>query len=335
VKTAIVGAGGIAQPHAKAIDELGVKIVGVLDPNEQNAKSMAERYGAKVITDLDEVSDEIDMIHLFTPPSIRVDYVRQAAQAGKHIFIEKPIEVSIENAETILSLAEENNVKLLVGFNHRYRDGYYMLKDTLDSGVLGDVISVYSNRLGAGAGFNNAWSPSWRTQEGLICGMSIESVSHDIDMLLQLVDGVDTISAHVNGTIAELPDFDNNASVSFKAKSGAIGSIYASWSSYLGNSERGIIGTKGAAILSGNDLWDFNEFSIRTSDMPYPRITKVGELFSLTAYESYVRINRHFFECIEKDVQPITSGRDGLRSLVFSRAILESAKTGKAVKVNL
>lgn len=335
MRTAIIGAGGIAQPHAKAIDELGVKIVGVLDPNVQNANAMAQRYGSKVITTLDEVMDDIDMIHLLTPPSKRVEYVRQAAKAGKHIFIEKPITVSIEEGKEVVRLATENNVKLLVGFNHRYRDGYRMLKEALDSGILGEVVSVYAHRLGAGAGFNNVWSPSWRTQKDLVCGMSIESVSHDIDMLLQLVDGVESISAHVNGTIKELPTFDNNAAVSFTTKGGGIGSIHASWSSHLGHSERGIIGTKGSCVIAGDDLWDFDNFIIRTVDMPYPQITKVGELFATTAYDSYLNTNRHFIECIEKDLEPLTSGEDGLRTLIFSHAILESSKTGKAVVVDL
>ena len=83
MKTAIIGAGGIAEPHARALSRLGVQISGVLDVNDDNARAFAGRYGGRVINDLDEIIDEIDMIHLLTPPSKRVGFVRRAAAAGK------------------------------------------------------------------------------------------------------------------------------------------------------------------------------------------------------------------------------------------------------------
>lgn len=335
MKTIMIGAGGIAQPHAKAVNELGITIAGVLDPNPENAGKMAEKYGAKVIGDISEMIDEVDMIHLVTPPSERLQYVRAAAEAGKHIMIEKPIAITVDDAEKIIACVKKHGVKLLVDFNHRFRDGYRLLKEAVDSGRLGNVISVYAQRLGAGAGFYKGWKPGWRTNPGLMCGMSIESVSHDIDMLLQLIPGVESINANLLGTVEELPDFDNNASVTFTTKGGGIGSIYASWTSHLGYSARGVLGSKGSAMLSGDDLWDFNEFTIKTEDMEFPEVTLVGERFATTAYESYLRINRHFKECIERDEEPMITGNDGLRALVFSRAILDSAKAGKAVKVDI
>ena len=110
LKTAIIGAGDISKPHAKAISDLGIGIAGVLDYNSARSKELADKYGGKVIQKLDEVLDEVDMVHIFTPPSQRVEYVRKAAEAGKHIFIEKPIAISIEDAREIVSLAKEYKV---------------------------------------------------------------------------------------------------------------------------------------------------------------------------------------------------------------------------------
>ena len=333
MKTVIIGAGGIAQPHAKALERLGVQIAGVLDVSKDKALAFSGRYGCPVIGDLDDIIGKVDMIHLLTPPSERVGYVRTAAAAGKHIFIEKPIAINISDAEEIISLAGAGRVKLMVNFNHRFRDGFLMLKEAFDSGALGEAVSLYAQRFGAGHGFLNAFEPSWRTRKDLMCGMSIESLSHEIDMLLQIAGGIDTVSAVVSETIAELPGFDNNVSASFRTSTGAVGSIHASWTSHLGHSERGVIGTKGSAVISGNDLFSFEEFTIRTEGMPYPRVTKVGELFSLVDDHSFDRTNKHFMECVINDAAPASSGEDGLRALKVSLAILESSRLGKVVKV--
>jgi predicted dehydrogenase len=337
MKTAIIGAGGISEPHAQAIASLGIQIAGVLDADENRARVLAGRYGGRVIYDLDEILDEIDMIHLLTPPSERVEYVRKAAAAGKHILIEKPIAAAVDDAKEIIALAKAGGVKLMVNFNHRFRDGFLLLKEAFDSGALGEIVSIYSHRFGVGHGFLGVLKPGWRTQKDLLCGMCVESLSHDIDMILQIAGGVDSVSAVVSGTIAELPGFDNNAVVAFRTEKGAVGSIHASWTSHLGHSERGVIGTKGSAAISGGDLFNFEEFTIRKEDMPYPRVTKIGDIFNLSRIgaESFQRTNAHFFDCIKSGAEPQATGEDGLNALIFSHAALESSRLGKAVPVNI
>jgi predicted dehydrogenase len=335
-KTVIIGAGEISNSHAKALHELGIGIAGVLDLNPARAQELADQYCSKVIRSLDEVLGEVDMVHIFTPPAYRVEYVRQAAAARKHLFVEKPIALSIADAKEIIAVAAANRVKLMIGFNHRFRCGYRMLQDAVRDGRLGDIIGVFSHRLGAGAGFGGAsLNAGWRINPNFACGMSIESVSHDIDMLLHLVDGVVSVSANTYGTVPDCPTFDNNANVTFRLKNGGTGLIQASWSSYLGYSSRGVIGTKGAAMITGDNLFDFINFNIKTEDMPYRQIYNVDDRFLSPSQQCYVTINRHFKECIEQDLPPLASGDDGLRALTFSQAILESDRTGRAVTVDL
>jgi predicted dehydrogenase len=336
LKTAIIGAGDISRKHARALHDLGVGIAGVLDLNSARAQELAGQYGSKAIRTIDEILAEVDMVHIFTPPSQRVEYVRQAAAAGKHLFVEKPMASSVADARQILELAAESRVKLMIGFCHRFRSGYRFLQEAVRDGRLGKVIGIFAHRLGAGAGFRGApLSVSWRTDPNLVCGMSIESVSHDIDMLLQLVDGVESVSANTYGTLPDLPIFDNNAAVTFNLKNGGIGMIQASWSSCLGYSSRGVIGTKGTAMLTGDDQLDFTNFIIKTEDMPYRQILNVNDRLETPDQQCYLEINRHFKECIEQDRLPLVSGEDGLRALIFSQAILESDRTGRAVTVDL
>jgi predicted dehydrogenase len=336
-KTVIIGAGGISHQHAKALHhDLGIGIAGVLDIDKARAQKLADEYGSRAIQSLDEVLTEVDMVHILTPPFQRIEYVRQAAAAGKHLFVEKPIATSVADAKEIIALAATSRVKLMIGFSHRFRAGYRLLQEAVQDGRLGEVIGVFSHRLGAGTGIGGALlNNDWRTNPKFACGMSIESVSHDIDMLLHLVDGVVSVSANTYGTVPDCPTFDNNANVAFRLKNGGTGLIYASWCSYLGYSSRGVLGTKGTAMITGDDLFDFMNFVIKTEDMPYRQVFNVNDRFYSPVQQCYQTINQHFINCIEQDLIPPASGEDGLRALIFSQAILESNRTGRAVGVEL
>ena len=340
MKTAIIGAGAISYPHAKAINELGIGLVGVLDFSEERAKQLAKQYGTKTIQKMDEILDEVDMVHIFTPPSKRVEYVRQAAEAGKHIFIEKPIAISIDDAKKIVEVTSKNNVKLMISFNMRFRKGFQLLHDAVQSGQLGEIINVFIQRMGTGIGYGGvAIGASWRTDPKLACGMSIESLSHDIDMILHLVDGIKSVSANTFASLSELPQYDNNVVANFQLRNDGIGTIHASNSSYMRYSSRCVIGTKGTAILFGDDIYDFNKFVIKTDEMPYEVVTRVNDRYLSVGdhfeSDSYLTIERQFKECIENNLSPSSSGEDGLRALIFSHAIIDSSKTGKAVVVDL
>ena len=332
IRTAIVGAGGIANAHITALNKLeNVKIVGVMDINADNAKKKAELCGAQVYDKMEEFLDKVDMIHLLTPPSKRVEYAVKAMKAGKHIMCEKPIASSVSDAEELVNAATKYGIKFMMAFNHRFRDGYKMLQDAVKSGDLGDVINFWSHRLGTGAGFGNQkLSSSWRTDPNLVCGMSIESLSHDVDMMVGAVGNVSDVRANTLGTIKELPKFDNNSNAVFRLSSGGTGLIHASWSSHISSSARGVIGTKGTAVVEGDDLWNFMQFRIKTEDMQYEKVIQLNDRFDNA---SYYNENKYFLECIEKNQMPSPSGEDGLQVLKVCLAILES--NNKDVVVNI
>jgi predicted dehydrogenase len=345
LKTVIIGAGPISHKHARALHALGVGIAGVLDLNQARAQELAGQYGSRAIRTLDEVVSNIDMVHIFTPPAYRVEYVRQAVAAGKHIYIEKPMAISIADAREIVALAAESRGKLMVGFNNRFRNGYRMLQKAVQDGRLGEIIGAFAHRL-SDTGLGGPAKNGWRTDPSNICGISIESLSHDIDMLLHLVDGVLSVSANTYGTAPDLPTYDNNSSVTFRLRNGGTGVIQVSLTSYLGYGARGVFGTKGAAMIVGDHQFDFTNFVIKTADMQERQIFDVDdhryfkdvcgkEQIGHPPQQSYLEINRHFKECIEEDRTPLTSAEDGLRALIFSQAILESNQTGKAVAVDL
>jgi myo-inositol 2-dehydrogenase/D-chiro-inositol 1-dehydrogenase len=329
--TVIVGAGGIAQKHAAALARIdGVRIAAVLDPNDAAASALAEKCGARVISRLEEILDEVQMIQLLSPPSKRLDYVRSAARAGKHIFCEKPIAVSLDDAKEMAKLAREQNVLFMTGFNMRFRPGYLRLANDVLDGKLGDIVSVWIHRIGPGSGFNAPLGDSWRTDPNLVCGMTIESLSHDIDMIRGFNAEIESVSAWVKGSRADIPAFDNHAQIRLGLSGGRSGLINASWASHLPMASRGVVGTKGTAAICGDGFFDFMTYRIKTEGMPYEEVVRINDPFDA---ESYYTENKHFIECINNGKQPLVTADNGLAALRVSLAILESAGTGQTVQI--
>jgi myo-inositol 2-dehydrogenase/D-chiro-inositol 1-dehydrogenase len=329
LRTIIVGAGGIAGKHADALLRIpGVKVTAVLDPREANAKSLAEKCGAPVISRLEEALEEAEMIHLLTPPSKRLNYARAAMTAGKHIFCEKPVAVDPAEAGEMARLSRETGVFFMTAFNMRFRPGYRMLQEDVLSGKLGDIISLWIHRIGPGSGFNGPLGDSWRTDPNLVCGMTIESLSHDIDMIRGFGLEIEKAAAWVYGGRVDLPAFDNHAQILLGLSGGRSGVINASWASFLPMSSRGVVGVRGTAALCGGGFFDFMDYRLKTDAMAYEQISRVNDPFD---GESYYAENKHFIECIRNARKPLTTAENGLEALKVSLAILESSKTGKAV----
>jgi myo-inositol 2-dehydrogenase/D-chiro-inositol 1-dehydrogenase len=329
LRTIMIGAGGIAEKHADALLRIpGVKITAVLDPREVRAKGLAEKCGARVIPGLEDALEEAEMIHLLTPPSKRLAYARAAMTAGKPVFCEKPVAVDPADAREMARLSRETGVFFMTAFNMRFRPGYRMLQEDVLSGKLGDIISLWIHRIGPGSGFHGPLGDSWRTDPNLVCGMTIESLSHDIDMIRGLGLEIEKTAAWVYGGRADLPAFDNHAQVVLGLSGGRSGVINASWASFLPMSSRGVVGTRGTAVLCGDGFFDFMDYRIKTDDMACERIYRVHDLFD---GESYYAENKHFIECIRNARPPLTTAEDGLAALKVSLAILESSGTGTAV----
>jgi len=329
LKTAIIGAGGIAIKHADALARIpDVQVIGVIDPNERNAHTIADMCGAKVVKDIGAILDEVQMIHLLSPPSKRVEYAEPAMKAGKHVFCEKPIASDIAQGEMLGRLAKENKVVFMTAFNMRFRPGYLALQEDVLSGKLGDIVSVWSHRIGPGSGFNSPLGDSWRTEPGLVCGMTVESLSHDIDMLRGLGIEIEGVNAWVKGTREDLPEFDNNAHILMNLKCGGSAVINASWASHMPMSSRGVIGTKGTAVLEGKGFFDFMTYRVNTNDTEV--IRQINDPFD---DESYYTENLHFIECIKAGKTPIVNEDSGVTALKVSLAALESSKTGRYVSV--
>lgn len=332
IRTAIVGAGHIGRVHAEAIGSLSEMCVAtVFDPDRAAAEAVAELAGATVSTTLDEALSQVDAVHILSPPSVHAEAAVASLAAGKAVFCEKPMAVGRADAEKIANAAERFGGIFMTGFNMRFRPAFVRLREIVQSGALGPLIGYFCSRLGPGAGLGGrSYWQSWRTQPGLSCGMTMESLSHDIDMIQALLGPVADVSASLRGSMGELPEFDNTANVVMNLVGGATASIQASWASHLGSSRRTVVGYEGAAAIEGNDTWDFRRVSMKSSEMEHERSERFDDRLDVT---SYAAENKHFAECLASGEEPSTTARDGLRTVVVAEAILEANARGTIVTV--
>jgi predicted dehydrogenase len=327
VNIAIIGSGGIASKHVEALMNIeDAKIISTFDVVEEKAQQLADVCGAKAYTDLDAAIDKSDLVYILTPPSFHKDIAVHVMKSGRHVMIEKPISISIEDADAMVEASIQYNKKAMVGFNMRFRPGYIKLKEMYDSGQLGSVLNLWSQRMGMNSPRNN-----WRTNPEMLSGFTVESLSHDIDMF-QWITGAKVTSVYgsVQNSRADLPGYDDNSLVILNFDNGTSASIQASWSSYLEFNSRGITGTEGTAMISGHGTWNFDTYKYRTKSME----NELAESFEDTlSIQSYFEENKHFIDCVMHDKTPEMTVGYGLEILKVSRAILDSSSNNKVIKL--
>jgi myo-inositol 2-dehydrogenase/D-chiro-inositol 1-dehydrogenase len=238
--------------------------------------------------------------------------------------VEKPLASSLEDGEVMVEAARRTGAMLMTAFNMRFRPGFQRLKQTLDSGKLGAPINMWSQRLGIGVGSGE----NWRTTPELLCGMSVESLSHDIDLIQWLLGDITQVAAQVRESRADLPGFDDNASIVFGLANGAMASLHASWSSHIPYNTRGIVGEQGTAMLTGRGLWELTAFHLKTAEMEYEQIELLNDRLDVNSYREE---SRYFVECVAQEKLPTITGEDGLRALRVSHAILAAQHSGQTI----
>ncbi|MFD0962753.1 Gfo/Idh/MocA family protein [Pseudofulvibacter geojedonensis] len=194
LKAGVLGAGHLGKIHLRLLNESNkYKLVGFYDPNKENAKKVAAEYGYTAFDSIQDLIDAVDVVDIVTPTLSHHDCAVQAIKSGKHIFIEKPISNSVEEAEEIIQLAKEFNVKGQVGHVERFNPAFTAVKDQFDSPMF-----IETHRL---AEFN---------PRGTDVPVVLDLMIHDIDAILSVVPSkVKSVSASGVSVISDTPDIAN------------------------------------------------------------------------------------------------------------------------------
>ncbi len=252
----IIGSGGIARKRTLPGIMLAANAVcvAVMDRKEETVKAVRDEFGIpKAYTNLDEFlsQKDVDAVYIATPVFCHKEQVLKAAQAGKHILLEKPMGLTVVEAEEIAGICKEYGVKLGVGFMMRYHDAHQKIKVLIESGAIGEVVSAYSK-------FSD-WAPEnelyWRKTKAHSGGGAMMDMGiHCID-LLQYLTGlqVQKVVGMYGNQIFRYPDVEDAASAVLGMSNGSMFVVEANFNipDTIGSCKFEIYGTKGRITAEG------------------------------------------------------------------------------------
>lgn len=340
----IVGCGMIANFHARAIaDAAGGHLVACTDFKPELAASFADKNGCRAYETLDEMlaDPEVQAVTICSPSGAHLDPAVAAAKAGKHLVVEKPLEVTTEKCDQIIAACNETGVKLAVTFQSRFHESSQLIKNAVDQGRFGQItmgdayVKWYRSQEYYDSG---AWRGTWALDGG---GALMNQAIHSVDLLLWLMGPVKEISAMTATMTHERIEVEDVAVANLKFESGALGVIEATTTAYPGALKRvEVSGSKGTAVLEEEDIhtWQFEDETAEDEEI---RKSMAGKTDTGGGASDPAAIGHHghtmvfedFLKAISEDGTPMTDGPEGRRSVEVICAIYESARTGQIVKL--
>lgn len=301
-RVALIGCGAWGKNLARNFAELGA-LVAVCDTDPLKAKALAVENKAQILTE-DQIlaHPEIDAVVLASLAPFHASQAEKALKAGKHVYIEKPMTLSVEDAQKLCSLAKSQNRVLMVGHILHYHPAFIALKERLSD--LGPLKHIYANRLSLGR---------FRRQESVLWDLA----SHDISLILALAQSK-PLRIEAVGQAYLMPEKPASALLHLTFPSGLTAHIHASWLSPFKEQKLIVIGEKGIAVFDdrkpsaekltiSRDCFEWKE--------DQPHANDGFETYSILFPESEPLKNEcsHFLTCIQKEKEPLTSGEEGLR----------------------
>jgi UDP-N-acetyl-2-amino-2-deoxyglucuronate dehydrogenase len=344
---AIVGCGMIARFHVRALAEIaGTRIAALVSRTPGSAAKLLDETGTPPCPAFATVGEAVqapgvDVVIITTPSGAHVEPALAAAAAGKHVVVEKPLEITGPRCEQIIAACDKHRVKLCTIFPSRFADSNMALKAAVDAGKFG--------RLTLGEA-SNKW---WRTQayydeggwKGTLAldggGALMNQAIHNVDLLLWMMGP----ATHVCGLTAMLAheriEVEDTAVAAIRFASGALGMLVGTTSIYPGLPKQiAIHGDRGTAVIEQEDVlkWDFTPSTAEDSDILRRFAARVGASGGAAdpkaiSHEGHRRQLADFVEAIRDNRPPRVDGREGKRAVDLICAIYESNRSGQLVKV--
>lgn len=339
---AIVGCGLVAPFHARAIANIAdARLVACVDLEAARAAQLAREFGGEASTDYRRLLDrqDVDVIAICTPNGAHEEIALNAARAGKHLLIEKPIEVTLEKVDRIIAAAELAGVKLATVFQCRFRPAIARIKQAIEQGRFGRLLcgDIYMKWHRSEEYYR---SETWRGQPEQGAGVLMQHASHYIDLLQWLVGPVENVVARTDNLAHPGIPIEDTALALFKYRNGAVGVVESSTAIYPGIDVRlEIHGARGSAITEGTTLrrWQFKdacppEQADEQSAFHYNgAVNAAANGAADFSYVEHQLLIEDMIAAIREDREPAVNGREGRKVLEIINAIYASAREGKIV----
>jgi len=326
----LIGAGNISATHARAVEGVGdARIVAVFGPTRGRSQRLAATCGATPYDALDAMFDAeaLDMVMVGTPSGLHASHGAEAARHGVHVLVEKPIDISVDKADTLIGAARDAGVTLGVIFQDRLKPDVRALKALVDAGTLGTPVLVHAQIpwwRSREYYRESSWRGTWSLDGG---GVLMNQAIHTIDLLGWLCGPVVRVSGKTATRFHSIEVEDTAAAV-LEFATGAMGTLEATTCAYPGRSRRiEIVGTLGTAVLDGDRLIAAGD---EADAAPVPQNAASPAVGDPSAHRAVLA---DFIEAFRHRSSPCCDGAQARRSVAVVEAIYASARAGGPVLV--
>jgi predicted dehydrogenase len=342
----IVGCGMIANFHARAIGDVpGAKLVACYDTVPAAAERLSAATGCKAYPKLQAMLADpaVELVVVGTPSGAHMEPAVAAARAGKHVIVEKPLEITLRRCDAIIDACRQAGVVLSTVFPSRFHDSCVLMKRAVDEGrfgrlTVGDAyVKWYRTQKYYDGG---AWRGTWELDGG---GALMNQAIHSVDLLVWLMGPVAEVRAQTGLLAHERIAVEDVAMATLRFANGAMGIIEASTAIYPGYLKRiEIHGSEGSAVMEEEDIikWDFAKKKPRDAAVRGKMAEKKsggGGAADPAAigHHGHARQFRDVVRAIRTGREPAIDGPEGRRAVEVILAIYKAAETGRAVALPL
>lgn len=338
IKFALVGCGRIAKKHAEILSAQipEAALVAVCDVKEERAENFGKKYNVPHFTDIHDMmrklGENIDVINILTPSGNHAEHAIGLARYRKHIVVEKPMALTIDDADNMISACDEAGVKLFIVKQNRYNYPVQKLHNAVQEGRFGKlVLGTVRVRWCREQKYydQDSWRGTWKYDGGVFTNQA----SHHIDLLEWMMGEVESVFAKSATQLVDIETEDTGIAV-LKFKNGALGIIEATTATRPKDLEGSIsiMGENGTVEIGGfavNEMktWNFKDQHPEDQDVIKKYRQNPPDVYGF----GHVEYFRNVINCIKYDEKALVDGLEGRKSLELIMAIYESIETGKEV----
>lgn len=331
---AVVGAGLVGPTHARfAARANGCQLKVVCDLREDRGRPLADELGAEWVADYKHAvrRDDVQIVSICLPTALHLEVARAAAEAGKHVVVEKPIELNLDRALELIGVCRQHGVKLAAVFNRRFVFGTRRAKQAIDSGELGKVLvadMVFKSWRAPNYYAESGWRGTWKLEGGAAL---INQGIHGVDLMTWMAGPIKRVqgySRHLRHSI----EADDTTIAVCEYESGALGVIEQTTSVYPAQRDRiELHGEKGSILLQDYKIKEWQIEGVEPGE-PTPEELALPGADRGTSVGHYLQI-QDMVDAVRQGRAPVIRGEDALHSLAVIQAIYEAERTGRAVDV--
>jgi predicted dehydrogenase len=336
-RIALIGLGMAVTPHAKSYLDLEdrVEVAYAFSPSAARRQDFGRRFPFPLCDSLDTMlaDKSVSAVSILTPPNTHLDLVRRCAAAGKHILLEKPLEISTARAVELVKACREAGVTLGVVLQHRFRPAGMRLAEMLRAGEIGTIVGCSTViRLWRPQSYYDQPGRGTRARDG--GGVLLTQGIHTLDLMLSLAGPVAEVRGYATTSAVHRMETEDMVCAAARFASGAYGTIDATTAAYPGFAERiEIIGTHATASLAGTELKLFRHDGTVFEMQADNSAGGTGADPMAFPHDYHRGVIGDFLTAIESRREPKVNGEEALKVHRLIDALLETGGSGKPVKV--